>query len=173
MTRTGKIARLPRQVRDELNRRLRDGQKGSQLAAWLNALPKVLSILRPAQNRSNRIKPNPKKSKQIKVDQSKSKQIKALFFLKTAFNSLAWNHPSSPLASVALAKEARPPSPLRPSTLDSRPSTLDHRPSPLREESTPPRIGSPAFSPTHFLELPKNTSYTATLRFVAGLFRRL
>ena len=43
MTRTGRIARLPRQVRDELNRRLRDGQKGGQLAAWLNALPKVLS----------------------------------------------------------------------------------------------------------------------------------
>jgi hypothetical protein len=45
MTRTGKIARLPRQVRDELNRRLRDGQKGSQLAAWLNALPKVKDTL--------------------------------------------------------------------------------------------------------------------------------
>ena len=44
MTRNGKIARLPRQVRDQLNRRLRDGQKGNQLAAWLNSLPKVLSF---------------------------------------------------------------------------------------------------------------------------------
>ena len=45
MTRNGKIARLPRQVRDELNRRLRDGQKGSQLVVWLNALPKVKAAL--------------------------------------------------------------------------------------------------------------------------------
>jgi hypothetical protein len=46
MTRTGKIARLPRTVRDELNRRLDDGQPGVELVAWLNALPEVQAVLK-------------------------------------------------------------------------------------------------------------------------------
>ena len=45
MTRTGKIARLPRTLRDQLNQRLHDGEKGRALIAWLNALPEVQSIL--------------------------------------------------------------------------------------------------------------------------------
>ncbi len=36
---TGKIARLPRAVRDELNRRLDDGEKGDELLSWLNRQP--------------------------------------------------------------------------------------------------------------------------------------
>jgi hypothetical protein len=38
MTRTGKIARLPRELRDELNRRLREGEPGIRLVEWLNSL---------------------------------------------------------------------------------------------------------------------------------------
>jgi hypothetical protein len=45
MTRTGKIARLPRPVREQLNRRLDDGECGKKILVWLNALPVVLSIL--------------------------------------------------------------------------------------------------------------------------------
>src|SRR5689334_18390557 len=45
MTRKGKIARLPRAVRDELNRRLQDGEPGTQLVAWLNELPQVKQVL--------------------------------------------------------------------------------------------------------------------------------
>jgi hypothetical protein len=45
MTRTGKIARLPREVREQLNRRLADGQPGAQLVVWLNALPEVRAML--------------------------------------------------------------------------------------------------------------------------------
>lgn len=41
MTRTGKIARLPRHIRDELNRRLDEGEEGVQLVGWLNGLPDV------------------------------------------------------------------------------------------------------------------------------------
>lgn len=37
MTRNGKIARLPRAIREELNVRLRDGEPGVRLVAWLNA----------------------------------------------------------------------------------------------------------------------------------------
>jgi hypothetical protein len=44
-TRNGKIARLPRAVRQELNRRLDDGEQGKKLAAWLNALPEVQAIV--------------------------------------------------------------------------------------------------------------------------------
>jgi hypothetical protein len=41
-----KIARLPRQVRDELNRRLDDGELGPVILPWLNALPAVQQILK-------------------------------------------------------------------------------------------------------------------------------
>ena len=44
-TRTGKIARLPRAVRDQLNQRLDDGQPAKQLVAWLNSLPEVQAVL--------------------------------------------------------------------------------------------------------------------------------
>ena len=45
MTRNGKIARLPAQVRKELNQRLDDGEPGKQLVAWLNGLPEVRNVL--------------------------------------------------------------------------------------------------------------------------------
>ena len=45
MTRNGKIARLPRHIRDELNRRLDDGEQGVRLVDWLNAHEEVKQIL--------------------------------------------------------------------------------------------------------------------------------
>lgn len=45
MTRNGKIARLPKSVREKLNRRLDDGELGKQLVVWLNGLPEVQDIL--------------------------------------------------------------------------------------------------------------------------------
>ncbi len=45
MTRIGKIARLPDALRDELNRRLREGESGPRLLAWLNSLPDVQAVL--------------------------------------------------------------------------------------------------------------------------------
>ncbi len=45
MTRRGKIARLPLEVRQRLNVRLRDGEKGESALAWLNGLPEVRGIL--------------------------------------------------------------------------------------------------------------------------------
>ena len=45
MARNGKIARLPREIRDELNRRLQNGEQGAPLLAWLNGLPEVQQIL--------------------------------------------------------------------------------------------------------------------------------
>jgi hypothetical protein len=44
-TRIGKIARLPKEIRDELNRRMEDGALGPELADWLNGLPEVQKIL--------------------------------------------------------------------------------------------------------------------------------
>jgi hypothetical protein len=46
MTRTGKIARLPRDIREELNRRLQDGVPGNELVTWLNSLKKVNAVLK-------------------------------------------------------------------------------------------------------------------------------
>ena len=46
MTRNGKIARLPWSLRDNLNRRLRDGEFGKALVDWLNSLPEVQQVLR-------------------------------------------------------------------------------------------------------------------------------
>jgi len=43
--RNGKIARLPLAIRQELNRRLQDGERGSSLAEWLNGRPEVQAIL--------------------------------------------------------------------------------------------------------------------------------
>jgi len=45
MTRRGKIARLPRNIRDELNQRLDDGEQGTRLIEWLNGLPEVRQVL--------------------------------------------------------------------------------------------------------------------------------
>ena len=44
-TRTGKIARLPKDIRDELNQRLADGQTGPEILAWLNHLSLVQIII--------------------------------------------------------------------------------------------------------------------------------
>jgi hypothetical protein len=44
-TRHGKVARLPRALRDELNRRLDDGESGETLLPWLNGLPEVQAVL--------------------------------------------------------------------------------------------------------------------------------
>jgi hypothetical protein len=45
MSRQGKIARLPKKIREELNLRLDDGESGKQLVEWLNELPETKKIL--------------------------------------------------------------------------------------------------------------------------------
>lgn len=45
MTRTGKIARLPHAIREQLNRRLQDGEQGKTVLSWLNSLPEVQAVL--------------------------------------------------------------------------------------------------------------------------------
>ncbi len=45
MTRIGKIARLPHELREQLNRRLQDGEPGAELVGWLNDQPEVKSVL--------------------------------------------------------------------------------------------------------------------------------
>ena len=42
---TGKIARLPDDIREQLNQRIFDGQGGREILEWLNALPVVKEIL--------------------------------------------------------------------------------------------------------------------------------
>jgi hypothetical protein len=43
--RKGKVANLPNDIREQLNLRLLEGETGRELAAWLNALPGVQSVL--------------------------------------------------------------------------------------------------------------------------------
>ena len=45
MTRNGKIARLPREIRDRLNERIRDGEPGTKLVPWLNSILEVQEVL--------------------------------------------------------------------------------------------------------------------------------
>ena len=45
MTRKGKIARLPNDIREQINSRLRDGEEGKSILTWLNSLPEVQTIL--------------------------------------------------------------------------------------------------------------------------------
>ena len=44
-TRRGKIARLPRALREELNHRLDEGDPQKDLVGWLNSLPEVKAVL--------------------------------------------------------------------------------------------------------------------------------
>lgn len=46
MTRTGKIARLPKAIREELNQRLENGETGGSLVDWLNGLPEVQAAMK-------------------------------------------------------------------------------------------------------------------------------
>ena len=48
MLRQGKIARLPRPLRNELNRRLADNEDGGVLLNWLNAAPAAAATQYPA-----------------------------------------------------------------------------------------------------------------------------
>ena len=57
-TRNGKIARLPKSIREELNRRIEDGWPGVKLVAWLNELPEVRQILRENFNDESITEPN-------------------------------------------------------------------------------------------------------------------
>ncbi|WP_414664866.1 hypothetical protein [Horticoccus sp. 23ND18S-11] len=43
--RTGKIARLPLAIRNEVNRRLRENEPGPKIIGWLHTLPEVLKVL--------------------------------------------------------------------------------------------------------------------------------
>ena len=45
MTRPSKISRLPRQLRDQLNQRLDNGEQNKRLLQWLNSLPEVQALL--------------------------------------------------------------------------------------------------------------------------------
>jgi hypothetical protein len=44
-SRTGKIARLPLAIRQQLNQRLQNGERGKDLVQWLNSLPEVQAVL--------------------------------------------------------------------------------------------------------------------------------
>jgi hypothetical protein len=44
-TRTGKIARLPQSVRDQLNQKLENNIPGHELLSWLHSLPEVQKVL--------------------------------------------------------------------------------------------------------------------------------
>jgi len=45
ITHIGKIGRLPKYIRDQLNRRIEDGEQGKELVKWLNCEPDVLEVL--------------------------------------------------------------------------------------------------------------------------------
>ncbi len=45
-TRNGKIAKLPKAIREELNHRLEDGEPAATLVKWLNQLPEVQAVRR-------------------------------------------------------------------------------------------------------------------------------
>ena len=45
MTRNGKIARLPRTIREQVNRKLDDGITGVEIVEWLNTLPEAQALM--------------------------------------------------------------------------------------------------------------------------------
>jgi hypothetical protein len=44
--RQGKIARLPKEIREQLNHRMENGWRGARLVQWINELPAVKEVLR-------------------------------------------------------------------------------------------------------------------------------
>jgi len=52
-TRRGKIAKLPRDVREQLNRKLAGGAEGDALLDWLNGLPETRAVLNERSRRSS------------------------------------------------------------------------------------------------------------------------
>jgi len=46
MTRNGKIARLPRELREQVNHQLDDGRPGMEIVEWLNKQPEVIVLVR-------------------------------------------------------------------------------------------------------------------------------
>ena len=46
ITHVGKIGRLPKSIRDDLGRRIEDGEPGKELVIWLNGEPRVQEILK-------------------------------------------------------------------------------------------------------------------------------
>src|SRR5260370_12369239 len=46
MARFGKIGGLPLDIREQLNRRLQDGEIGKDLVVWLNSVPEVQAVLK-------------------------------------------------------------------------------------------------------------------------------
>ena len=42
---TGKISRLPREIREQVNKKLDAGEPGNRLVNWLNELPAVRALL--------------------------------------------------------------------------------------------------------------------------------
>src|ERR1041385_1738072 len=45
-TRTGKIARLPHSIREQLNRRIQNNERAKTVCHWLNSLPEVQAALK-------------------------------------------------------------------------------------------------------------------------------
>ena len=43
--RNGKIARIPHEIREQLNCRLADGEPGNRLVEWLNSIPAVMRVM--------------------------------------------------------------------------------------------------------------------------------
>jgi hypothetical protein len=44
-TRIGKTVRLPKNIRDDLDRRIENGEQGRELVEWLDGLPAVRNVL--------------------------------------------------------------------------------------------------------------------------------
>ena len=53
-SRTGKIARLPYKIREEVNRRLRDNVPGGKICEWLNRLPAARAVCAQFAKRSGK-----------------------------------------------------------------------------------------------------------------------
>ncbi len=48
----GKIARLPKSIRDDLGRRIENGEQGKDVVEWLNGLPAVQDVLKEHSNQT-------------------------------------------------------------------------------------------------------------------------
>ena len=104
----GKIFRLPHQIREEVNRRLCDGQEGKEIAAWLNGLPEVRTVLASHFNGVAISEQNVSKWKNQGYrawleHQRASEAVERVMSDSQELAQLAQNHQVSDLLSVVLA----------------------------------------------------------------------
>lgn len=111
----GKISRLPFEIRQELNHRMRNGERDLSLVAWLNGLPEVKAALADAEfggGKKARPKITPQNLSEYRAgmyqhwvkDQEKVERVQTLAEFSTRLAAAAGGTVAGPAVSIAAGR---------------------------------------------------------------------